>query len=62
MKKLYALLPCYNEEENNGELIEEWEKQTSKLKENDFELELRIINDASKDNTVKVVMRKKRNL
>ena len=61
MKKI-IIIPAYNEEENIGELIEEWEKQTSKLKENDFELELRIINDASKDNTVKVVMRKKRNL
>lgn len=60
MKKLYVLLPCYNEAENIGELLEEWEKQRNKLEKNNFELEIRVINDASKDNTVGVVKEKKK--
>lgn len=62
MKTLYVLLPCYNEAENIGDLIEEWEKQTTKLSEKNLKLEIRVINDASKDNTVEVVKRKEEGL
>lgn len=60
MKKLYAILPCYNEEQNIGNLLEEWEKQVEKLEENNFKLYIRVINDASTDNTKDVVLEKQK--
>lgn len=58
MKTLYVLLPCYNEAENIGELIEEWKKQEKHLEEEKIKLQIRVINDASTDNTREVVLEK----
>lgn len=61
MKTLYVLLPCYNEAENIGNLIEEWEKQEEKLEQGNLKLQIRVINDASTDNTREVVLEKCKN-
>lgn len=58
MKKLFAILPCYNEEENIGNLIEKWFKEKSKLQKENIELEIVIINDCSTDNTEQIVLHK----
>ena len=60
MENLYVLLPCYNEEENIGNLLEEWENQESKLKQKNFNLQIRVINDCSKDNTSNVLKEKQK--
>lgn len=52
---LYVVLPCYNEEENIGHLICEWEKHLDKLYERSLFLKLIIINDGSKDKTPEIV-------
>lgn len=59
MKKLYAILPCYNEEENIGKLIEEWEKQKEKLGKTGYELKIIAINDASTDKTKEEILKQK---
>lgn len=51
MKNLYAILPCYNEEDNIQKLIEEWEKQDEELKNKGYNLKVIGIDDCSKDNT-----------
>lgn len=58
MNNLFVFLPCYNEEDNIGSLIEEWMKQKEKLNERGFELLLRPIDDCSKDNTKKIIEEK----
>lgn len=58
MNKLFAILPCYNEELNIGELIDKWHAQTEKLLENGYELNIVGIDDCSKDNTKKVIEEK----
>ena len=60
MKTLYAILPCYNEGQNIENLLEEWEKQEKQLQQNNLSLEIRVINDASTDNTKDVVLNKKK--
>lgn len=60
MKKMYVMLPCYNEGQNIGNLLEEWEKQRKQLEKNNVKLEIKIINDASTDNTRDVVITKKK--
>ena len=50
-KKILVFLPCYNEELNITDLIEEWNKHEKKLKDKGFILEVYGINDCSKDKT-----------
>ncbi len=50
-RKILVFLPCYNEELNITDLIEEWNKQEEQLKERGFDLEIFGINDCSKDKT-----------
>ena len=59
MKKIYAILPCYNEEENIGKLIEEWNKQLKLLKEKEYELSIIAIDDCSIDNTKNIILENK---
>ena len=59
MKTLYAILPCYNEEENIGKLIDEWNKQKEKLKVKDIDLKVIAIDDKSTDNTKNRILEKK---
>lgn len=58
MKNIYAILPCYNEEENIGLLIDEWNKQHGKLQEEGKNLIIVGIDDCSKDNTKQVIYEK----
>ena len=51
MATVYAMLPCYNEEENITELIEEWEKQRDMLRQEGYELTIVGIDDCSRDST-----------
>lgn len=58
MNKLFVFLPCYNEEDNIGLLIEEWMKQKDKLAGSGLELLVRPIDDCSKDGTKKIIEEK----
>lgn len=58
MKKIFAMLPCYNEGENIGALIEEWVAQEEALKSEGYELVIIGIDDCSKDNTKAVIEQK----
>ena len=49
--KIIAYLPCYNEELNIKELIEEWHKHTEPLKTKGYELLIVGIDDCSTDTT-----------
>jgi len=60
MKKIYAMLPCYNEEGNIGKLIEKWIVQGTYLKKNAYELKIVVIDDCSIDGTLQEVYSKKR--
>lgn len=55
MKKIFAVLPCYNEEQNIGALIEEWLKQSEELSQAGYELKVIGIDDCSTDNTKSVI-------
>lgn len=59
MKTLYAILPCYNEQENIGKLIDEWNKQKEKLKTQEIDLKIIAIDDKSTDNTKNKILDKK---
>ncbi len=55
MGKLFAILPCYNEELNIGELIDKWHAQKDELGAAGYELVIVGIDDCSTDNTKKVI-------
>lgn len=58
MNKLYVLIPCYNEAENIGDLIEGWIGQHSELERRGYELKIYAIDDCSKDNTKEIILSK----
>lgn len=58
MRKLYVFLPCYNEADNIGKLLENWEEQKEVLLQEKLQLEIKVINDASTDKTETVVKEK----
>lgn len=58
MKKIYAVLPCYNEGMNIGTLIDEWVKQSERLSNAGYELRVVAIDDCSTDNTKSVIVEK----
>ena len=51
MNKLFACLPCYNEEENINPLVRAWLAQQQKLAVAGFQLEVVAIDDKSTDHT-----------
>lgn len=53
--KMFAILPCYNEELNIGELIDNWALQKEELLQNGYELNIVGIDDCSTDNTKRVI-------
>lgn len=61
MNRIFAILPCYNEELNIGTLIDEWNAQRAKLLSNGYKLFIVGIDDCSTDQTKKVI-RDKSNL
>lgn len=60
MKKIYAILPCYNEEENIGKLIEEWNNQIKDLEKREYSLKVIAIDDCSTDTTKEKILQKKK--
>ncbi len=52
MENLYIIIPAYNEEENIGNVIEEWYKIVQKIGE---ESKLVVIDDGSKDKTYEIM-------
>lgn len=58
MNKVFAILPCYNEELNIGALIDEWNLQKEELYNNGYELFVVGIDDCSKDDTKNVILQK----
>lgn len=58
MNRLFAFLPCYNEELNIGLLIDEWNDQREKLAAEGVALTIVGIDDCSKDNTKQVIAAK----
>ena len=59
MSKLYVFLPCYNEEQNIGILIDQWVGQKDELARKGVELIIRPIDDCSTDNTREIMNLKK---
>ena len=59
MKEIYAILPCYNEEENIALLIKRWNEQREKLNKNEYGLKIVAIDDGSRDNTKKEILQQK---
>ncbi len=58
MNKIFAILPCYNEALNIGELIDNWYSQKDELFQNGYELKIVGIDDCSTDNTKEVINNK----
>ena len=55
MNKVFAILPCYNEEGNIAALVEKWIEIRSNLYDFGYELNVYCINDCSTDNTENAV-------
>lgn len=55
--KLYIVIPAYNEEENIDEVVKEWHEVVQKINE---ESKLVIIDDGSRDNTYKKLLKLKK--
>ena len=55
MNKINVYLPCYNEEENIGSLIEEWIACEQGLNDRGYEIAITIIDDKSTDKTREIV-------
>ncbi len=53
MRKLSVVIPCYNSEKNIGNVLEEFQNMFDG--QNKWEYELILVNDCSKDNTIKVL-------
>ena len=59
MRKLYVMLPCYNEEENIGVLIDKWLAEEKKLISLHYSLKIVGIDDKSTDHTLSILCQKK---
>ena len=55
MNKIFAILPCYNEGLNIGELIDSWCSQKDELLQSGYDLLVVGIDDCSTDNTGEVI-------
>lgn len=55
MKKVFVCLPCYNEQDNIGILVDEWEQHKQSIAALDYELHMVLINDKSTDQTLEVM-------
>ncbi|MBQ6772477.1 MAG: glycosyltransferase [Synergistaceae bacterium] len=58
MNKLFAMLPCFNEELNISALIDSWITQRDSLSSKGYELQVCPIDDCSTDNTKAVIIQK----
>lgn len=55
MKKLFAILPCYNEEKDIAPLVEKWVAMIDKIREYGYATEIYCVDDKSKDATNAVI-------
>ncbi|MBQ7541058.1 MAG: glycosyltransferase family 2 protein [Clostridia bacterium] len=55
MHKLFAMLPCYNEEKDISPLVNKWMEIQSPLAENGYDLTVYCVNDCSTDSTKSVI-------
>lgn len=55
MNKLFAILPCYNEEKDISPLVVKWVDMIDKIRKYGYTTEIYCIDDKSKDNTNKVI-------
>lgn len=60
MRKIFAILPCYNEELNIGDLIDEWNCQKDRLYKEGYSLNVVGIDDCSRDHTKEIISEKSR--
>lgn len=58
MNKLFVMLPCYNEEQNISDLIDNWVKQKDFLSSKGYELKICPIDDCSTDATKSIMLEK----
>lgn len=56
MKKLFVILPAYNEEENISDVVHLWLNEKQGLAELGYELTVLPIDDGSKDNTKSIIL------
>jgi dolichol-phosphate mannosyltransferase len=57
MRKLLAVLPCYNEEKNIEELMEAWLNEGDKLTDMGYKLFILAVDDKSRDNTKNIIQK-----
>ena len=65
MKKIFAMLPCYNEQEDIEALVEKWVEIKAEWENKGYELFVYCIDDKSTDNTnniIKNIMKKYPNI
>lgn len=55
MKKVFAMLPCYNEEKDIYPLVHKWMDLVGDFEKNDYELLVYCVNDCSTDSTKSVI-------
>lgn len=55
MKKLFAILPCYNEEKDIAPLVEKWVAMIDEINQRGYITEIYCIDDKSKDHTNKII-------
>lgn len=58
MNKLFVMLPCYNEEHNISDLIDNWIAQKDFLLSKGYELQINPIDDCSTDATKSIMLEK----
>ena len=57
-KKIFYILPCYNEELNLNKLLNDF---NNFFKNKDFSIQIIIVDDGSKDNSLRVIKKFKKN-
>lgn len=55
MNRLYVMLPCYNEAEDIGNLVDKWIKLEPELNLKGFDLSVYCVNDCSTDSTKEII-------
>ena len=60
MRKIYVMLPCYNESENIEVLIDKWINVGKQLQKNNYSLSIVGIDDKSTDNTLEILYNKEK--
>lgn len=56
MNKVFAILPCYNEEKDIAPLVRKWSDIDGSLNEKGYDLSVYCVNDCSKDSTKSVIL------